>query len=62
MYRFACSNGHTSYSASKEQTDPACPECGEPSYIVSEEPDKPTPETELNENDVRKFLDPRRAS
>jgi hypothetical protein len=46
MYRFACSNGHTSYSASKEQTDPACPECGDPTYLVGEEPDKPTPKVE----------------
>lgn len=43
MYLFTCSNGHTSHSASKEQKDPACPTCGEPTWLVSEESqDKPT--------------------
>lgn len=42
MYVFICSNGHRSYSASKEQHDPSCPDCGEPTHIVSEETDKPT--------------------
>jgi hypothetical protein len=29
MYKFICSNGHTSYSASEEQIDPTCPQCKE---------------------------------
>ena len=46
MYVFACSNNHTSYSASKEQKDMTCPTCGEPTVLVSEESDKPTPQVE----------------
>lgn len=46
MYLFTCSNGHTSYSASKEQLDPFCPECGEPCHLVGEESDKQTPKAE----------------
>jgi hypothetical protein len=35
MYVFVCSGSpsHISYSASKEQTDPACPECGAPTSL-----------------------------
>lgn len=42
MYVFICSNNHTSYSASKEQFDPSCPTCGEPTKLVSQESDKAT--------------------
>lgn len=37
MYVFTCSNGHTSYSAAKEQKDPTCPTCGEPTHLVDPE-------------------------
>lgn len=47
MYVFECSNGHISYSAAKEQTDPACPTCGEPTQLVTgESQDKSTPQVE----------------
>lgn len=37
MYVFVCPNGHYSYSAAKEQFEPACPECGEPTHLVGDE-------------------------
>lgn len=47
MYKFICPNNHSSYSASKDGTDPACPTCGEPTQLVSQESlDKPTPKVE----------------
>lgn len=55
MYVFECSKGHKSYSASKAQYDPSCPECGDPTHIVGEDP-------ELNESLVRELLDPSRKS
>lgn len=42
MYKFICSNNHTSYSAAKEQHDPACPVCGEPTHLVNQESEDKT--------------------
>lgn len=34
-YAFTCSNNHVSYSASKEQRDPSCPTCHEPTQEIT---------------------------
>jgi Zn finger protein HypA/HybF involved in hydrogenase expression len=47
MYQFECPKGHKSYSASKEQHDPACPTCGEPTHLVTaDSQDRVTPKVE----------------
>jgi Zn finger protein HypA/HybF involved in hydrogenase expression len=47
MYKFTCTNGHISWSASKEQYDMSCPECGEPTHLItSESADRVTPKVE----------------
>lgn len=49
MYVFNCPNSHNSYSASKEQHDPKCPECGEPLTLVQETEDIDIKDPELNQ-------------
>lgn len=42
MYQFICSNNHVSYSAAKSgHNDTTCPECGEPTILVSEDQEGP---------------------
>lgn len=41
MYTFVCTGTqeHTSYSASREQTNPSCPTCGASTHLVDENPE-----------------------